>query len=112
MPLDKLDIKIQEAAKDFKPGSGEEAWLKMEALLDVHMPQKDNDRKRIAWLFLLLFSVTAILLMLIKTWSTEGRGLIISSENIISTLENVVDRRAENQSDLTEKIPGEEARKK
>lgn len=106
MPLDKLDIKIQEAAKDFKPGSGEEAWLKMEALLDVHMPQKDNDRKRIAWLFLLLFSVTAILLMLIKTWSTEGHGLSYPTENIINTLENVVNNRAESQSASTEKIQG------
>ena len=92
MSLDKLDIKIQEAAKNFKPEFGEEAWLKMKELLDEHMPQKDNDRKRIAWLFLLLFSVTAILLMIIKTWSTQRPSLSYAKENIIGTRENTGDK--------------------
>jgi hypothetical protein len=112
MSLDKLDIKIQEAAKNFKPEFGEEAWLKMKELLDEHMPQKDNDRKRIAWLFLLLFSVTAILLMIIKTWSTQRPSLSYAKENIIGTRENTGVKHPPNLGAQKENIQGEKPQEK
>lgn len=104
MPLDNLDIKIKEAAKNFKPEFGEEAWLKMEELLDVHMPQKDNDRKRIAWLFLLLFTVTAFLLVIIKTWSTERKALSYPKGDIITALTNKIDGASTNLT-IKRKLP-------
>lgn len=104
MPLDKFDIKIQEAAKQYEPEFGEEAWAKMEKLLDVHLPQKEDDKKRFAWLFLLLFIVIGILLVIVKPWIIEGRGLIYPKGNIIVALANVIDAGVKNPNDLTENI--------
>jgi hypothetical protein len=84
----------------------------MKELLDGHMPQKDNDRKRIAWLFLLLFSVTAILLMIIKTWSTQPPSVYYSKENTIGTRENMGDNQALNPGARKENIQGKKPQEK
>lgn len=66
MPFDKLDRKIQDAANQFEPVYNEQAWSNMEKLLDLKMPQKKNDKRRLLWIFLLLF-ISAGTFMFIHT---------------------------------------------
>jgi len=69
MNLDKLDIKIQEATDQYLPGYDEQAWNKMEKLLEEHLPQKKKDHRKLFWLFLLLFLLAGGLLLLNRQWS-------------------------------------------
>ncbi|MEO6289740.1 MAG: hypothetical protein ABIO76_07465 [Ginsengibacter sp.] len=78
MPFDKLDKKAQEAAKNYSPEYNEEAWNKMEALLNEHMPVQQNP-KEVAkkkqperWLFLLLFLAGCLFLMLVLIPQRNG----------------------------------------
>src|SRR5262245_19963778 len=56
MLFDNFDKKIKEAAEQHHPAYDENAWRKMESLLDEHLPQK-KDRRRF---FLLAFTVLLI----------------------------------------------------
>ncbi|MFI5133338.1 MAG: outer membrane beta-barrel protein [Chitinophagales bacterium] len=57
MQSDNLDKAIKEAADHHHPAYDENAWNKMEKLLDKHLPQEKDDRRRIIFsllMFLLL----------------------------------------------------------
>ena len=56
MQSEEFDKKIKEAADHHHPAYDEKAWMKMEKLLDTHLPQKKDDRRRIIF-FLLLFLI-------------------------------------------------------
>ncbi len=90
MPLDKFDIKIQEAASHYQPAFDEAAWDKMARLLDVHLPQKEDHKKKFAWWFLLLFILIGVLLVVLKPWNIEGRGLLYPKGNIVVALAPLV----------------------
>ncbi len=75
MPFDKLDKKAREAAEQYNAEYNEEAWSKMEALLDKHMPvgatqPAVKERKFHEKWLLLLLSLAAIsfVVLLIKPW--------------------------------------------
>ena len=57
MQFEEFDKKIKEAAENHHPAYDEQAWAKMNKLLDKHMPEKEDRRRRFAWLFFLLFLV-------------------------------------------------------
>jgi hypothetical protein len=54
MQFEKFDDKVKQAAEQHHPNYDEMAWTKMEKLLDRHLPQ-ENDRKRRIIFFILLF---------------------------------------------------------
>ena len=54
MQSEEFDRKIKEAADNHHPAYDEQAWMKMEKLLDKYLPQKKDDRRRFIF-FLLLF---------------------------------------------------------
>ncbi|HMK26134.1 MAG TPA: hypothetical protein VK483_08900 [Chitinophagaceae bacterium] len=54
MQFEELDDKIKEAAENHHPAYDENAWAKMEDLLNKHLPQ-ENDRRRRFILFIFLF---------------------------------------------------------
>ena len=54
MQFEEFDNKIQQAADHHHPTYDEQAWTKMEKLLNQHLPQKKDDKRRIIF-FLLLF---------------------------------------------------------
>jgi hypothetical protein len=56
MQFEELDNKIREAADNHHPAYDENAWSGMEKLLDKHMPDEKENRKRMIF-FLLLFLV-------------------------------------------------------
>ena len=69
MSFDKLDKKVQEAADQYSPAYSEDSWPKMEALLDEHMPQNKEVKRKLplAWIF-------AILIV--------GSGVVICTNNL------------------------------
>lgn len=74
MPFDKLDKKVQEAADQYSPAYSEDAWLKMETLLDEHMPQNKEEKRKLplAWIFALLLIVGGGVVMLaVHSWSNR-----------------------------------------
>jgi hypothetical protein len=52
MQSEDFDNKLRQAADQHHPNYDENAWAKMEKLLDQHLPQKDDRREG---LFFLLF---------------------------------------------------------
>ena len=54
MQFEELDDKIKEAAENHHPAYDENAWAKMETLLNKHLPQ-ENDRRRRFIFFIFLF---------------------------------------------------------
>lgn len=87
MKPDRLDIKIREAAAHDEPAFTEEAWNTMEKLLDKKMPVEKKDKRKIFWLFFLLFIVLGSTFLIIKTWRTqqEDSGISIKSDKVNSS---------------------------
>lgn len=55
MQFEEFDKNIKEAADNHHPAYNEEAWGRMNKLLDKHLPRKEDRRRRFILLFLLLF---------------------------------------------------------
>ncbi len=73
MQSDKFDKKIREAAEHHHPSYNEKAWDNMEKLLDKHLPQKEERKRRFLFilLFLLLLGGSGAWLMLSKPWKDK-----------------------------------------
>ena len=78
MPFDKLDKKAREAAEQYNAAYNEEAWSKMETLLDKHMPvgveqPQIKERKFHEKWLLLLLSIVAIsfVVLFTKPWKNS-----------------------------------------
>jgi hypothetical protein len=70
MQFEELDKKIREAAEQHHPAYDEKAWLKMNKLLDKHLPQ-EKDRRRGIIFFLLFFLLLGggIWVFISKPWT-------------------------------------------
>ncbi len=65
MSFEELDKKIRDAADMHQPSYNEKAWTKMEHLLDKHLPQKKDHKKRfIFWMIAFLISTSSLLIWL------------------------------------------------
>ena len=91
MKPDKLDIKIQDAAAQNEPAYNEQAWSSMEKLLDKEMPQKKKEKRRILWIFLLLFLGTGALLLLNLSGKNTGEKIMLAKTNPASEATNIND---------------------
>lgn len=83
MQSEYLDKKVREAAEKHHPAYDEQAWQKMEKLLDHHLPvQKDGDRRRIFFLlfFFLLIGGGAFVLIS-KPWNKNRETAVRSTGN-------------------------------
>lgn len=56
MPFEEFDKKIREAADNHHPAYNENAWDKMEGLLNKHLPEKKDKKRRALWLMLLFIT--------------------------------------------------------
>ncbi len=69
MQFEDFDSKIKKAADHHHPSYNETAWKKMEDLLDKHLPQKRDNRRR--YIFFILFPLLmtgGVWLLLSKPW--------------------------------------------
>src|SRR5438552_250603 len=72
MQSEEFDKKIKEAADYHHPAYDESAWVKMERLLNKHLPQKNDDRRRYLFLlFLFLLAGGGAYLMIAKPWHSN-----------------------------------------
>ena len=81
MPDEEMDDIIRDASNQHYPAYDDQAWNKMERLLDKHLPQKKDKRKYL--LFLLLFLLMDTGLFFIFFYSKKHAdlaGTIISNE--------------------------------
>ncbi|MBI3138850.1 MAG: hypothetical protein HYZ15_09720 [Sphingobacteriales bacterium] len=74
MQFEEFDKKIKEAADNHHPAYNEEAWGRMNKLLDKHLPRKEDRRRRFILLFLLLF--------------------ILGGTGIVYTVQSVLDKQS------------------
>lgn len=58
MQFDELDKRIRDAAAHHHPAYDEQAWAKMHGLLDKHLPEKEERKRRfIIWFFILFLGL-------------------------------------------------------
>jgi len=107
MKPDKFDLKIQEAAAQNEPAYDEQAWNAMEKLLDEEMPQSKKDKRKIFWLFFLLFIATAGILMIMRYAGTHEDSIISIKENKTNTLDKAADSFMVKQKTATPKSVNE-----
>lgn len=62
---EEINRKIKDAADQYHPAYDEDAWIKMEKLLDEHLPQK-KDWRRIIYFFPLFMIVAVVLFFMIS----------------------------------------------
>src|SRR5258706_889860 len=77
MQFEEFDNKIREAADHHHPAYDENAWARMEKLLNKHLPQENDNRRRIIFfLFLfLLLGAAAVWLISNKPWNGSKQGI-------------------------------------
>jgi len=81
MLSEEFDKKVKEAAEHHHPAYDENAWAKMEKLLDKHLPKKKDDRRRIIiLLFLFLLAGGGLYLMMSKPWQ-QGKPVADANKN-------------------------------
>lgn len=75
MQSDQFDKKVKQAADHHHPAYDEQAWDRMEKLLDKHLPQKEDKRRRFIFFLLLplLIGVSAIWLLVSKPWKEDKK---------------------------------------
>jgi len=73
MQFDDLENKIKEAAEQHHPAYDENAWSKMEKLLDQHLPQAKDDRRRFLLIFFLFLLIGGgVFIGLNKPWQKNS----------------------------------------
>jgi hypothetical protein len=78
MQFEEFDDKVKEAADNHHPAYSEQAWSKMEKLLDTHMPQKKEDDKRPVFFLLLLLLAGGGLFILLN--NNKSKSISSSSQ--------------------------------
>lgn len=71
MQFDKFDTKAKQAADHHHPAYDEQAWAKMEKLLDKHLPQKEDNRRRFLFFLLLFLGLAGGGLLIAKPWDNN-----------------------------------------
>lgn len=103
MQFEEFDNKIKEAADHHHPAYDENAWARMENLLNKHLPQKKDNRRR--FIFFLLFFLLlggGAWLLISKPWQQDKRIAVTdpdASKNVnATTVQN--DKDIQQQNDL------------
>jgi hypothetical protein len=105
MQSEEFDSKTRDAAEHHHPAYDEKAWEKMEKLLNKHLPQKKDGRRRIAFilLFLLLLGGAGFLLIT-RPWQTRPITISGNKDQPVRPVTPVI----VNDKDISEKpIPKE-----
>lgn len=83
MSFEELDKKIRDAADRHQPSYNEKAWTKMEHLLDKHLPQKKDHKKRfIFWMIAFLISTPLLMIWLNRDFGGDKPVSKSGVENI------------------------------
>lgn len=81
MQFDEFDKKAKEAADHHHPAYDEQAWAKMEKMLNKHLPQKEDDRRKFIFFILLFLGLGGAGLFIVKAWN--GKKAIAQTEQSV-----------------------------
>src|SRR5215831_5087754 len=93
MLFDDLDKKIKEAAEQHHPAYDENAWRKMEKLLNQHLPQQKDDRRRVLLFSLLLLLIGGGTFFVITRPGSKSSGPDAPARNNQSKVAPVIDNK-------------------
>ncbi len=88
MQFDEFDKKAKEAADHHHPAYDEQAWAKMEKMLNKHLPQKEDDRRRFIFFILLFLGLGGAGLVIAKSW--KGKKAIAGTEQSVQQKQSAV----------------------
>ncbi|MBK5273070.1 MAG: hypothetical protein JJE22_18880, partial [Bacteroidia bacterium] len=83
MQSEEFDKKIIEAAEHHHPAYDENAWEKMEKLLDKHLPQKKDDKRRGIFFLLLFLLLGGSIAFLIINKPRQAKQLLSKEQSLI-----------------------------
>ena len=69
--IDNMDELIKAASESYHPAYDDKAWDKMEVLLNKHLPQKEDRRRPVALILLLLLTVGGAFYALNYSWNKK-----------------------------------------
>ena len=106
--MNHIDKKLKEAADSHFPSYDDGAWKKMETLLDTHLPQQKEKKRRII-LFLFLFLLLAgsgAYLLISRPWDTNKVATVPGEEShpnksLLKAVQNKSDQHSENRTTET-----------
>lgn len=75
MQSEEFDKKVREAAAHHHPVYNEKAWGDMETLLDKHLPQEKEKKRRFLFWFLLPLLLAGTGLLIAKPWQKSNRAI-------------------------------------
>ncbi len=82
MQFEEFDKKIKEAAEHHHPAYDEQAWTKMEKLLNKHLPQKGDDRRRLLFIILLFLGLGGAGILITKPWKKNKKEPIAANQTV------------------------------
>jgi hypothetical protein len=82
MQFEDFDKRVKEAADHHHPAYDEQAWAKMEKLLNKHLPQKDDDRRRFLFIILLFLGLGGAGLFILKPWKKDKQETIATVQPV------------------------------
>jgi hypothetical protein len=94
MPFEEFDKKIKEAADNHHPAYDENAWDKMEGLLNKHMPEKKERRRGAVWLLLLLITAGGAGYFLITKTNTHNPGPAVNNVSSKNTATETINQES------------------
>lgn len=86
MQYEEFDKKIRDAADHHHPAYDEQAWGKMENMLNTHMPQEKEDRRRFIFFLLFILLSGGAVLLITKPWGKENSVVLkeqVAKESIV-----------------------------
>src|SRR5258705_1643782 len=106
MQFEEFDNKVKEAAENHHPAYDENAWTRMEELLNKHLPQ-ENDRRRRFILFIFLFLLLgagSVWLFSNKPWKEKKQVTSANTKIPAGKLSAPVSSNTENPGDDKNKL--------
>ena len=103
MPFEETDKKITEAAENHHPSYDENAWDKMNMLLDKHMPVQEKKKRRVA-LLLFLFLITGGSVAYLFFSGDDNKKIVSATTKQSSSQPTTTDNATHNPTENIEPI--------
>ncbi len=94
MQFEEFDKKVKEAADHHHPAYDEQAWAKMKKLLNKHLPQKEENRRRFLFFLLLFLGLAGAGLIIARPWK--------SNKDVADTEQTIQSKQINNLPSTTE----------
>jgi hypothetical protein len=95
MSFEELDKKIRDASDMHQPSYNEKAWTKMERMLNRHLPQKKEYKKRyFFWVIAFLVSTPLLMIWLSRDLPENKDGTHTRKENLLKTIPQAIPKES------------------